>query len=72
MIVRRAALSRRTVLRGLGTTLALPFLEAMMPSARAADIAQRGSLAATEQAVSAALELAAAGVAEAAGFDLGA
>lgn len=41
MIVRRAPLSRRTVLRGLGTTLALPFLEAMMPSAKAADIAQR-------------------------------
>ena len=41
MIVRRVALSRRTVLRGLGTTLALPFLEAMMPSARAADIAQQ-------------------------------
>lgn len=41
MIVRRAALSRRTVLRGLGTTMALPFLEAMMPSASAADVAQR-------------------------------
>lgn len=41
MIVRRAALSRRTVLRGAGTVLALPFLEAMMPSAKAADIAQR-------------------------------
>ncbi|MBB4614136.1 DUF1552 domain-containing protein [Novosphingobium taihuense] len=41
MIVRRPALSRRTVLRGLGTIMALPFLEAMMPSAKAADIAQR-------------------------------
>ena len=41
MIVRRPPLSRRTVLRGLGTTMALPFLEAMMPSARAADIAAR-------------------------------
>src|SRR5262245_46585285 len=30
------SLSRRTVLRGLGTTLALPFLEAMVPAARAA------------------------------------
>src|SRR5499426_4918129 len=29
-------LPRRTVLRGLGATLALPFLEAMVPSARAA------------------------------------
>lgn len=41
MILLRPALSRRTVLRGLGTTLALPFLEAMMPVAQAADIAQR-------------------------------
>ncbi|MFM9937705.1 MAG: DUF1552 domain-containing protein [Novosphingobium sp.] len=41
MILKRAALSRRTALRGLGTTLALPFLEAMMPSARAADIGAR-------------------------------
>lgn len=41
MIVRRAPLSRRTVLRGLGTSLALPFFEAMMPTARAADVAQR-------------------------------
>ncbi|MDP3550514.1 MAG: DUF1552 domain-containing protein [Novosphingobium sp.] len=41
MILRRAPLSRRTVLRGLGTTMALPFLEAMMPSAKAADVAQR-------------------------------
>src|ERR1051326_4195355 len=30
------SLSRRTVLRGMGATLALPFLEAMVPSARAA------------------------------------
>src|SRR5499433_107272 len=30
------SLSRRTVLRGLGTTLALPFLDAMVPAARAA------------------------------------
>lgn len=41
MIVTRPAISRRTVLRGLGTTMALPFLEAMMPSARAADLAAR-------------------------------
>ncbi len=41
MIVMRGALSRRTILRGLGTTMALPFLEAMMPSAHAADIAAR-------------------------------
>lgn len=41
MIVRRLPLSRRTVLRGFGTSLALPFLEAMMPDAGAADVAQR-------------------------------
>ena len=41
MIVMRPALSRRTILRGLGTTMALPFLEAMMPSARAADTGAR-------------------------------
>ncbi len=41
MIVKRPALSRRTVLRGLGTTLALPFLEAMIPAVRAADAPAR-------------------------------
>ena len=41
MILLRSPLSRRTALRGLGTVMALPFLEAMMPSARAADIAAR-------------------------------
>jgi len=41
MRIMRNALSRRTVLRGIGTTMAVPFLEAMMPSARAADIASR-------------------------------
>src|SRR5437762_13137514 len=30
------SLSRRTMLRGLGATLALPFLDAMVPAARAA------------------------------------
>ena len=30
------SLSRRTVLRGIGASLALPFLDAMVPSARAA------------------------------------
>src|SRR5215510_10725071 len=30
------SLSRRAVLRGLGATVALPFLEAMVPAARAA------------------------------------
>lgn len=41
MIVKRPVLSRRTVLRGLGTTMALPFLEAMTPAARAADAGAR-------------------------------
>lgn len=41
MIVMRDPLSRRTMLRGLGTVMALPLLEAMMPSAKAADIAAR-------------------------------
>ena len=41
MIVKRAPLGRRTVLRGLGTAMALPLLEAMIPAARAADAAAR-------------------------------
>jgi hypothetical protein len=41
MIVLRKPLSRRTMLRGVGTMMALPFLEAMMPAAKAADIAAR-------------------------------
>ncbi|EIZ81057.1 hypothetical protein WSK_0449 [Novosphingobium sp. Rr 2-17] len=40
-VIRRPALSRRTVLRGLGTAMALPFLEAMAPSARAMDVTAR-------------------------------
>ena len=32
MFVTKTALSRRTILRGLGTALALPFLDAMMPA----------------------------------------
>ncbi|CAN5851941.1 DUF1552 domain-containing protein [soil metagenome] len=35
-LIPRQPLSRRTVLRGLGATLALPFLDAMQPTARAA------------------------------------
>jgi hypothetical protein len=34
-------LARRTLLRGLGTMMALPFLEAMAPSAKAAEITAR-------------------------------
>jgi len=41
MIINRKAIPRRTVLRGLGTTLALPLLDAMVPAlARAQDIAE--------------------------------
>ena len=32
MIVTKQALSRRTVLRGLGATIALPLLDAMVPA----------------------------------------
>jgi hypothetical protein len=41
MIVRNAPLSRRTLLRGAGVALGLPWLEAMMPGARAATTAAR-------------------------------
>jgi hypothetical protein len=36
MIIRKRALCRRTLLRGLGTTVALPLLDAMIPAATAA------------------------------------
>src|SRR5262245_21192739 len=32
MVISKRALSRRTVLRGIGTTLALPLLDAMVPA----------------------------------------
>ena len=32
MIVTKKAISRRTVLRGIGTTVALPLLDAMVPA----------------------------------------
>jgi hypothetical protein len=41
MMIRRKPLPRRTVLRGIGTAMALPFMEAMATSARAADAAAR-------------------------------
>ena len=41
MIVPRQPMPRRTVLRGLGATMALPLFEAMIPNARAAAIAAR-------------------------------
>src|SRR5690242_8788346 len=36
MIITKMSLPRRTFLRGMGTTLALPFLDAMVPSLTAA------------------------------------
>ncbi len=44
MIVTRKSLSRRTVLRGLGASLALPLLDAMIPAATA--LAHGGDVAA--------------------------
>ncbi len=41
MRLMRQPLARRTMLRGLGTMIALPFLEAMAPSAKAAEAAAR-------------------------------
>ena len=35
MIITKKAISRRTILKGLGATLALPFLDAMMPASTA-------------------------------------
>src|SRR4051812_46515417 len=41
MVINQKALPRRTILRGLGTTLALPFLDAMVPAlARAQSLAK--------------------------------
>src|ERR1700760_4197941 len=37
MIIKSKALGRRTILRGMGTVMALPLLEAMASSARAAE-----------------------------------
>ena len=38
MFITKMALPRRTFLRGLGTTLALPFLDAMVPAFASAAI----------------------------------
>jgi len=40
MIVTKKALARRTFLRGLGTTLAIPFLDAMVPALKAGTTAK--------------------------------
>src|SRR5687768_16190609 len=41
MIKLRAAMDRRTLLRGVGVTLALPLMEAMVPTAKAAEAARQ-------------------------------
>ncbi len=43
MIPRQKALSRRTVLRGAGVAMGLPWLEAMVPSALAASAPAKSS-----------------------------
>jgi hypothetical protein len=43
MFISQKHLPRRTVLKGLGATLALPFLEAMVPAGRASGAAAHGS-----------------------------
>ena len=42
MIITNRPLSRRTVLKGMGVTVALPFLEAMVPARRAFGAAAAG------------------------------
>jgi hypothetical protein len=44
MIITRKAMGRRTVLRGMGTALALPLLDAMMTSTRAAEVAAKARM----------------------------
>ena len=39
MMITRKPIARRTLLRGLGASVALPLLESMMPSAKAAEAA---------------------------------
>ena len=43
MIITKKALPRRTFLRGLGATLALPLLDAMIPAATALASTPRGA-----------------------------
>jgi hypothetical protein len=42
MMITRKPIARRTLLRGLGASVALPLLESMMPSAKAAEAAAAG------------------------------
>ena len=45
MIITKKALSRRTVLRGIGVSLALPLLDAMVPALAARRRPQAGAAA---------------------------
>ena len=45
MIITRKPMGRRTVLRGMGTTLALPLLDAMVTGTRAAEAAAKNASA---------------------------
>jgi hypothetical protein len=44
MIITRKAMARRTVLRGMGTTVALPLLDAMISSTKAAEVAAKARM----------------------------
>src|SRR5690349_20926526 len=48
MFVTRQALSRRAVLKGLGATIALPWLDAMQPAGAAARVAAPANLVCIE------------------------
>ena len=57
MIITKKHISRRTVLRGMGVTLALPFLDAMVPAGTAlAKTAAAGKIREYEK-INAALKL---------------
>lgn len=43
MIITKMSLKRRTFLRGIGATIALPFLDSMVPALRAATTASKGT-----------------------------
>ncbi len=57
-ILTKKHLSRRTLLRGAGATLALPLLEAMIPAGTARAVSASGSPAAITSAAGAATPLA--------------
>ena len=49
MIITKKAIPRRTVLRGIGATIALPLLDSMVPAAKA--LAQTPAAPTTDEAV---------------------